>query len=120
MSIVRAIDANGDWLFGKGQNDYKRRVDALVQNIQTRCLSFLGDCFFSLTSGINWFNLLGPGQELNLQLALSATILNTDPNITGILVLTVNLGANRDFTITYKVQTTYGPVGDTFQYSLAS
>lgn len=116
--IVRLIDSSGDWLFGKGQNDYLSANAAVAQNIKTRLLSFLGNCFFDTSAGIDWFNLLGTKNQLSINLAVSATILNT-ANVTGILQLSVNLTTTRVFTISYRVQTTYSVTGDTFQYDIA-
>ena len=114
--IVRALDINGDWQFGKGRNDYKRNLSAVTQSIKTRLFSFLGDCFFALNEGIDWFNLMG-SKDLNaVRLAISTTILNTQ-NVTGILQLSVNLSpTNRALTVQYKVQTTMGETGEDFIY----
>jgi hypothetical protein len=115
--IVRGIDANNDWLYGKGRNDYRANVDAVAQNIKTRLQSFLGDCFFQTDAGIDWFNLLGSKDRLQLQLSINATILNTQ-DVTGIILVSSNLTQNRVFSIQYQVQTSYGPVNDIFQYDL--
>jgi len=113
--IVRALDITGDWEFGKGKNDYKRGLNAVQQNIKTRLMSFLGDCFFDTTAGIDWFNLLGAKDRLALELAIQSVIINTQ-NVTGILQLSVSESANRRITITYRVQTTLGETGEAFQY----
>lgn len=115
--IVRAIDSQGDWLYGKGRNDYKSGRIAVAQSIQTRLSSFLGDCFFAKNAGIDWFNLLGSKQRIALNLAISAVILNTD-NVTGILELSLNLSQNRRITIKYNTQTTFGNSANSFQYDL--
>ena len=107
--IERTVDTLGDWVFGKGKSDYKQSNDAVAQLIQTRLKSFLGDCFFSLGSGIDWFNLLGSKRLLELKLAISATILNT-PDVTGMIELSTNLDNNRRMTIQYSVNTLYGKV----------
>lgn len=114
---VRALDGTHDWLFGKGQNDYLTANAAIVQNIDTRLNSFLGDCFFDLGAGIDWFNLLGGKDQVTLNLSISAVILNT-LNVTGILQLLVDLSATRVFTVQYKVQTTYSTAAGIFQYDL--
>lgn len=105
--IVRAVDENNDWLFGKGLSDYKYDVQALAQVIQTRLQSHLGDCFFALTEGIDWFNLLGSKRVLDFKLALSTTILNTE-GVTGLVELNIITTPNRRFTISYSVNTVYG------------
>lgn len=114
---VRALDGTGDWLFGKGQNDYKTGNAAVAQNIQTRLSSFLGDCFFDLGAGIDWFNLLGGKDQIAINLAVNAVILNTE-NVTGILQVGLNLSTSRIISISYKVQTTYSVLTSSFQYDL--
>jgi len=113
--IVRALDINGDWEFGKGKNDYKRDINALQQNIKTRLMSFLGDCFFDITAGVDWFNLLGAKDQLALELSVSTIILNTE-GVTGLLLLQLSVSPNRRMSLTYRVQTTLGETGETFQY----
>lgn len=118
MSRVRAIDVNGDWTFGKGQNDYLKDNAAVVQSIGTRLKSFLGDCFFDSGAGIDWFNLLGGKDELSLRLSVSSVILNTK-DVTGILQLSVNLDAkSRRLTVTYQVQTTFSRASGIFRFDL--
>lgn len=104
--IVRSLDQNGDWQFGKGKNDYRVNADAVSQNLTTRIRSFLGDCFFALDAGIDWFGLLGAKDKLALQLAVSATILNT-PDVLKINSLLIVTDVNRRITITYDVTTIY-------------
>jgi hypothetical protein len=116
--IVRSIDAENDWNFGKGKNDYKSANDAIAQNIKTRLQSFLGDCFFDIAAGIDWFNLLGSKNQLALSLEINAVILNTE-NVTGIKQLFVSL-TDRVFEVSYRVQTTYSVASDTFQYNFTN
>lgn len=116
--IVRALDGNGDWTFGKGRNDYKKNLHAITQNIQTRLSSFLGDCFFDLSAGIDWWDLLGSKNQIGLSLAVSTTILNTY-GVTGILQLQVDLNhVTRVFSVKYRVQTIFSVTGGQFQYDL--
>lgn len=104
---VRAVDDNNDWLFGKGRNDYKSRNSAIAQCIKTRLQSFLGDCFFATEEGIDWFNLLGGKNQLALELAVRATILNT-PLVTRLLSSSVELDREtRLITLSYAVETVY-------------
>lgn len=114
---VRAIDyASHDWMFGKGQNDYRKDIQAVMQNIQTRLYAFLGDCFFDQNSGIDWWNLLGAKDQTALNLAISTVILNTQ-EVTGLLQLFVNLDHNsRVFTVQYQVQTSYSRATGTFVF----
>lgn len=112
---VRAIDSDGDWQFGKGRNDYKQNIKAIVQIIGTRLNSYLGDCFFATGDGIDWFNLLGSKETLGLELALAATILNT-AGVTGILQLSVTLDSARRVFITYEADTIYGRASSGFTF----
>lgn len=112
---VRAIDSDGDWQFGKGRNDYKQNTKALVQIIGTRLNSYLGDCFFATGDGIDWFNLLGGKETLGLELALAATILNTE-GVTGLLQLSVTLDSARRVFISYEVDTIYGRAANIFNF----
>ena len=116
--IMRALDSNGDWTYGKGKNNYNSGNAAVAENIQTRLASVLGDCFFDTGAGIDWFNLLGGKDQTALNLAVAAVILNT-PNVTGILQLAVILNeVTRAILIQYQVQTTYSQITGTFQYDL--
>lgn len=115
--IVRAIDSDGDWLFGKSLNDYKSNLEAVKQNIQTRLLCFLGDCFFDITAGLDWFTFLGGYKnELAVSLSVSSVILNTN-GVTGIKQLTIGLTSIREFSVYYQAQTAYSITFDTVKYT---
>ena len=114
MTSVRGVDNNNDWLFGKGKNDYKSNNNAVAQNIKTRLQSFLGDCFFDLNAGIDWFNLLGSKQQLSLKLSVSATILNT-AEVKEIIEVSTSLSQDRTITLTYVALTSYGIVRGTLE-----
>lgn len=106
---VRAIDGVGDWTFGAGANNYKKNLKAVEQNVQTRLSSFLGDCFFDLGAGLDWFNFLGGSKDQTaLNLAISSVILNTD-FVVSVAQLSIVLNPiNRHFTISYQVNTSFG------------
>lgn len=104
--IVRSLDADNDWNFGKGRNDYLTANEAIGQNIKTRLQSFLGDCFFDVKAGLDWFNLLGSKNQLALELAVRATILNTT-GVTAIIDVSITLENNRAIKMQYTVETVY-------------
>lgn len=105
--MVRQVDtATGDWTFGHGLNNYVRANQAVMQNIATRLRSVLGDCFFDVSAGIDWFNLLGAKDETALQLAIAAVILNTT-GVTKMVNLGVTRNAARLVTVSYQVLTQY-------------
>lgn len=104
---VRGIDADNDWLYGKGANDYRQDTLAIAQNIKTRLQSFLGDCFFDVNAGVDWFNLLGAKDLTALKLSIASTILNTE-GVVELVQLFFDLNpANRDLSISYAVNTIY-------------
>ncbi len=121
---IRALTATGDWTYGKGQNDYNTGQAAAAELIQSRLLSFLGDCFFDTGAGIDWFGYLGGKDELSLNLAVSATILNTpDQNgnqiVTGLQQVSVVLNrATRNLAIQYQAITVFSVVTGAFTYDL--
>lgn len=115
--IIRQLSSLHDWTFGQGRNNYVTGNAAVAQNINTRLLMFLGDCFFDLGAGIDWWNFLGSKNQTGLQLAISATIINT-ANVTGLLQSSLTLDANRILTINYSVQSSYSVFTNTFQYDL--
>lgn len=105
--IVRELDVDHDWTFGKGRNNYLRAQNAISQDIETRLLSFLGDCFFDVAAGINWFGLLGGKDRLALELAIAATIINTS-GVTALVTLSTELDpATRLLSVSYLVNTIY-------------
>lgn len=73
----RAIDANGDWVFGKGRNSYLKDTDALMMNIKTRLLEFLNDCFWDMEKGIDWWTLLGGKNLKKILVDVQRTILRS-------------------------------------------
>lgn len=105
--IVRGVDSNNDWLYGKGKSDYRYNRDALIQNIKTGLQSFLGDCFFAQSEGIDWWNLLGSKRLLDLRLAISTVILNVT-GVTGMIEVNVGIDSSRNVKITYSCTTVYG------------
>ncbi len=118
MSLVRALDANGDWTFGTGRNSYKARQAAVAQRIKSRLLSFFQDCFFDADAGIDWFRFLGAKDQIGLKLAISSTILNT-PEVTKLLQVSFSLNADtREFNLQYQIQTVYSTFTQSFQTTI--
>ena len=73
----RGIDANGDWVFGKGRNSYLRDNEALMMNIRTRLLEFLNDCFWDMEKGIDWWTLMGGKDLKKILVDVQRTILRS-------------------------------------------
>lgn len=102
----RNLDDKHDWVFGSGRNDYVEENQEIALNLETRILSFLGDCFFAINEGIDWFNLLDYRYQDRLELAVQEVIKNT-PGVIGINDIQILLGANRKITLTYDIRTIF-------------
>jgi len=87
---VRALDVNGDWTFGKGRNNYLQGNDAWEQKISTSLKMFLGDCFFDLAAGIDWWTLLGAKEPLAIDYSIQTALTNI-PVVTAITSRSVEL-----------------------------
>lgn len=115
--IVRSVDDNNDWNFGRGRNDYKRDRLAVMQNVQTRLQEFLGDCFFNTVAGIDWLNLLGSKDIEALKLRISSVIINTE-DISGLIQTSIRVSETRKLFITYEADTIYGSINDEFSLNI--
>lgn len=106
---IRKIDTTGDWLIGKGFSNLATGQQAIEENIRTRILSWKNDCFFAMDDHIDWRARLDKGQQNNLLLDLKRVILSSE-GVVGIDTdkLTVSLGANRNLTIQFTIDTIYG------------
>lgn len=104
--IFRNLASNGDWTFGSGKGNYIAAIPAIGLNIKTRLLSWLGDCFFDTTAGIDWANRLGSkNQRKLLELDLRRIILQSY-GVTEIVSFDTNL-TGRAFTANYTVNTIF-------------
>lgn len=116
--IVRSLDVNHDWTFGAGKNNYRTNLNALSQNIKTRLLSFLGDCFFDLTAGINWVYYLGSrNKQDELQMVIADTILGTQ-NVLRIEKLNLSINNHRKISLQYTIDTALGRLDGEVFYNI--
>jgi hypothetical protein len=111
--IIRALDSNGDWQFGQGLGNYLSANNEIIQDINTRLLSFLGDCFFAIGDGIDWFTFLGGKDSLSLQLAVRAVILNTNGVQSLVSANVITNDQARTIGMTYTVTTIYSASNNT-------
>lgn len=102
----RNLDSNHDWTFGSGKSNYVIENQEIALNLETRILSFLGNCFFATDEGIDWFNLLDYRYQDRLENSVQEVVKNT-PGVTGINSIDVLIGANRQIRIAYDIQTIY-------------
>lgn len=104
--MFRNLDVNHDWTFGNNVGSYVTEQKEIAINLETRILSFLGDCFFATDEGIDWWNLLDYRYRDRLENAVSEVVKNT-PGVTAINSIDVLVGANRKIRIAYDIQTIY-------------
>ncbi len=105
--IIRKIDAMNDWLFGHGISDYAQNQEAIEENIKTRLLSWVGDCFFALQDGVDWRSRLDAGQQRNLLNELKTVILASSGVVAVLSIAGVFDGATRVFTVSATISTIY-------------
>lgn len=104
----RAIDSDGDWTFGKGIQGYLLDLDALKANLETRLKSWKGDCFFALTSGVDYNNFLDIGTKNFLDRDIKRVILQSEGIIRIREYESVLDRGDRKLTITTTIDTIFG------------
>lgn len=111
--IVRGLDENHDWTFGRGRNNYKSGKLAQAQVIKTNLLMFINDCFFALQLGIDWFNLLGNKNIVGVNMAQRASLLRT-PEVLSIESAESSFDSiTRELSSVYRVNTLSGEISAT-------
>lgn len=104
--MFRNLDINHDWTWGNSRNNYVIENQEIGLNIKTRVLSFLGDCFFAVNEGIDWWNLLDYRYQDRLENSVTEVVKNTD-GVTAINNIDLLVDADRQIKIVYDVQTVY-------------
>lgn len=104
--MIRNLDENHDWTFGAGLSNYVVENQEIALNIKTRVLSFLGDCFFAPTEGIDWWHLMEYNKRDEMENAVMNTIATT-PDVTQINNIDSILNARRELKLYYDVETVY-------------
>lgn len=105
--IIRKVDSENDWLFGHGLSNYAKDEEAINENIKTRLLSWVNDCFFAMQEGVDWRQRLDIGQQLALKDELKTVILQSFGVIGVNSVELIFDGVTRLARITYNIQTIF-------------
>ncbi len=105
MGKFRTLDAQGDFTFGKGLNNYSQDTAAVKLDIATRLRGWLKDCFFALDEGIDWNTYMSTG-EINLLAEQIRTLIIQTPEVAQLLGFDFGL-SERVFTAHYNVLTIY-------------
>jgi hypothetical protein len=113
--IIRKIINGNDWSFGKGLSDYAVAEQAIEENMKTKILEWVGDCFWNLSAGVNWLARLDVGQQANLLEDIKSVVLNCF-GVVGITAMTIQLDPpSRHALIQGNVSTIYSP---SFQFQV--
>lgn len=105
--IFRALDSSGDWTLGNGIQNYFAEEAAIDADIATALKTFLGECFFALNFGVDWWNLMGSRNQAGIILQCRQIIV-TRFGVTRINQVTTTLDrATRKFRVSYNVDTIY-------------
>ena len=59
MALIRRLDNNDDWCYGRGKADYLTDNDCVVLDIKTQLREWKYNCFYNLLRGIDWRTRLG-------------------------------------------------------------
>lgn len=104
--IISANDNNNDWTFGKGLQNYKSGLDAIIQNVETKLKEWKRNCFFNVDGGVDYENYLDIGTKDFLDLDIKRVILQSE----GIIIINsfVSSITNRDYNCQANVKTIYG------------
>jgi len=106
--IIRALDSDGDWTFGKGNQNYLKKLDALKLNVVTRIKSWKGDCFYAQAEGVDYNNFLDVGTKDFLDRDIKRVILQTE----GVLIINSYNSTldreTREIRIEANINTIYG------------
>lgn len=104
--IIRSLDGDHDWNFGQGIQTYLTNNDAIAENIQTRLLEILNDCYFNLSAGIDWIRFLSTkGTLQEIQLSCKSVILKSY-GVVRVNSITPVLNG-RDLLVTYNIDTIF-------------
>lgn len=77
--IVRALDPQHDWTFGRGKANYLTESDAIKQSIKTKLLALKGNWFLEPNDGIAWFDYFEKHPNITeLEREIKSTIAGID------------------------------------------
>ncbi|MBC9131310.1 hypothetical protein FcAc13_08305 [Frischella sp. Ac13] len=102
--IVRELDINHDWTFGRGKANYLTGSAAIRQCIKTKLFSLKNNWFLNKDDGIAWFNYLEKNPDtIQLEREIKTAILSVE-GVNEIIHFTILLDS---ITRIFLVQVTY-------------
>lgn len=103
----RGLDGDGDFMMGQGLGSYAFDEAAVGLDIATRVRAIQGNCFWALTDGVDYRNLLEKNRRKELIIAISNAILQAN-GVVKINSMSANFDpATRSISISYDVQTIF-------------
>lgn len=106
----RAIDADGDWVWGFGRSSYFRNNDAIQADIKTALQIFMGEVFWNTEFGVDWWNLIGgknPSAQAGIILQTRTVILSVK-GVAQINNVSVSfLSGTRKLSLQYSINTIF-------------
>ena len=75
--IIRRLTSTLDWAFGHGKSDLLSDDDAIMLNVYTRLNEWVGDCFFAVQNGVDWYNGLDRGMKEYLDRRIKDVIIDS-------------------------------------------
>jgi hypothetical protein len=105
----RSLDAAGDWRFGAGLQSYLTEEDAVATDVKTALKVFLGECFWALNAGVDWWNLLGARARAEQNIVLQCRqVISSREGVTKINRVEALLDrSTRRLTISFNVDTVF-------------
>ena len=105
--IIRKTDANNDWTFGGGLTSYAKDEAAIEQNIKSRVLSWMYDCFFAQLDGIDYANLMQKNRGTMLTKAITYQVASAFGVININSIDAVYDPVTRRLTVNYNIDTVF-------------
>ena len=105
--IIRALDDDGDFVFGKGRQSYLNGQNAVALNIKTRLKMFKYDCFWDMINvWVDWLGLMRQKNTGN-QIALSCrSVILKSFGVTRLNQISASV-VNRKLSIKYNCNSTF-------------
>lgn len=103
---TRTVDSNWDWRFGKGLNDYADDALGVAYTVKMKILSWYKDCFFAMSDGVDWKNILGSKISKEMADTSIRDIIVSEPEITELLYFDSSV-TDRVYSATIRFKTIY-------------
>lgn len=104
--IFRETSQDGDFVWGRGKQNYLVGNAAIAKNIETRLKTYFSEAFFDTTKGIPWLSLLGQKDLSPLLLAVRNSIVDAY-GVVRVTDVSFTIDTARNITITYFIDSIY-------------